>query len=173
MKSSELKKKAMVLASRPGENFLELARCLRMLHEFDPHQIRVGIEKSGLGRRKAYHLLHLSRQLDPANLPKSRLRNIGWTKLEVIAGRLNRENANELLKLAEDHAYRDLKRLIRGEQVEPGARYVQLYFKPQQYRVFEDAVLRHGGNRRGRGLQKKETAVIQMIRQSRTKRSSS
>lgn len=162
-KPAELKARALELASRPEENFLELAKCLRMLNEIDRTQFRRVYEKLSLGKRKAHYLVEINRQFEGSKLPKSRLNNIGWTKVQIIGKHLTRKNADKLLRLAEKHTVHDLKLLMQGKKPMPKIHCVQMYFNPHQYRAFEKAVVHHGAVRRGRGLVNKEQALVQLI----------
>jgi hypothetical protein len=164
---AELMKRTVSLAAGPKERFLELGWCLQALQERSPDDFKKAFARSGLGRRKAYYLVNVSRQVERAKLPKARLRKLGWTKLEVIAKYLSRTNGLKLVKLAEKNTARDLKLLMRGGKPQPNARCVLMYFSSEQYHQFEEAVLRHGGRRGGRGLINKEGALIRAIRRSR------
>jgi hypothetical protein len=42
-----------------------------------------------------------------------------------------------------------------------------MYFSPKHYDELEDALVRHGGVRRGRGVEEKEEAMIKMVRRLR------
>jgi hypothetical protein len=164
---AELMKRTVSLAAGPKERFLELGLCLGEIRKRFPGNLKKAFERAGLSRRKAYYLVNVSRQVERAKLPKVRLRKLGWTKLEVIAKYLSRTNGLKLVKLAEMNTARDLKLLMRGEKSQPNARCVLMYFSSKQYHQFEEAVLRHGGRRAGRGLTNTEGALISAIRQSR------
>src|SRR5674476_723946 len=109
---AEVMKRTVSLAAGPKEGFLELGWCLRALQERSPDNFKKAFERSGLGRRKAYYLVNISRQVERAKLPKARLRKLGWTKLEVIAEFLSRTDGLKLVKLAEKNTAHDLKLLM-------------------------------------------------------------
>jgi hypothetical protein len=170
IKSAELMKKALSLASHSKGSFVELAESIQALHKENPDQIKRFIEQSGLGRSKAYYLLKIHNQFAQSGQPSSRLNNIGWTKLQIIAKekKPTRSNADRLLTLAEKNTAHKLKLLMRGEKPKRKTHAVLMYFSPQQYRQFEVAVLAHGArsSRHGRGLVNKEQALIKIIKQS-------
>lgn len=162
-KLAEIKKRALELASRPEENFLELAKYLRMLNDIDHDQFRQVYEKSRLGKRKAHYLVEINRQFEGSKLPKSRLNNIGWTKLQIIGKHLIRKNADKLLRLAETNTVHDLKLLMQGKKPMPKTHCVLMYFSPHQYRVFEKAIAQHRAGRTGRGIVSKEQTLVELI----------
>jgi len=168
--AAEIKQRALELGARPEENFLQLARCLRMLNETDTNLYQNVVERLKLGRRKAYYLVEIDKRLDGLNLSRSRLQAIRWTKLQIIGEHLTRSYAEKLLRLAEKNTAHNLKLRMQGEKPKPKTHAVLMYFNPGQYRQFEDAILRHGGDRSGRGLLNKERALIRIIRQASNKR---
>src|SRR5208337_4791444 len=145
--------------------FLDLGRTLRQLLDRDPDLFQQIVAKSDLGRRKAYYLVEVSRIFDPLPIPRSRLKKIGWTKLQLIGKHVNASNLDELLELAESVNSKELERQMRGEKPLGNAHCVLMYFTPKDFAVLEEALLEHGavrspGGRGGRGLQKKEEALI-------------
>ena len=154
----ELKRKAMALALRQDKN-VELAECLQKIYKIDRAEFGTLLGKPRLGSRKAYYLRKIGEQVERGNFSKPRLRNIGWTKLEVIGRNLT----DRMLKLAEKHTAQELKLLVRGKIVPRDGHCVQMYFTPHQYRVFKKAVLQHGAARSGRGLVNKEQALVALI----------
>ena len=155
--------KAMGLSNEVEDNFLELGKSLRQLMDRDPDLFQQFIQKSNLGRRKAYYLVEVSRIFDPLPIPRARLRKIGWTKLQLIARHVTPNNLDVLLQLAEDSAARQLERRMRGEKPLGNAHCVLMYFSPKDYAELEDALVKHGGVRSGRGIQNKEEAVLRMV----------
>jgi hypothetical protein len=156
--------KAMGLSKEVEDNFLELGKSLRQLMDRDPDLFHQIIQKSNLGRRKAYYLVEVSRIFEPLPVPRSRLRKIGWTKLQLIAKHVNPNNLDVLLQLAEDSAAKELERRMRGEKPLGNAHCVLMYFSPKDYAELEDALVKHGGVRSGRGIQNKEEALIRLVR---------
>jgi hypothetical protein len=128
-----------------GDNFVELARLLRELHDEDPETFLPVVEKLGLKPRKAYYLIKIDRTFHSFPIPPERLRRIGWTKLQLIAPHVTPETWVELIELAETRTVHQLEAILRGEEVEEKEHCVLLYFNELQYEVFRRAVLAHGG----------------------------
>ena len=84
LSTEDLYDKAKYLSGDVQDNFLELGRSLRQLLDRDPELFKKIVQKTKLGRRKAYCLVEVSRIFDPLTVPRSRLRKIGWTKLQLI-----------------------------------------------------------------------------------------
>ena len=159
-------KKALELSADVEDNFLELGRALRQLLDRDPELFQQVVDQTNLGRRKAYYLVEVSRVFDPLPFPRSRLRKIGWTKLQVIAKHVTPHNVEVLLELAEATTSKDLERQLRGDKPPGNAHCVLMYFSPKDYAELEDTLLKHGGVRSGRGIQKKEEALITALRKA-------
>jgi hypothetical protein len=92
--------KAMSLSADVEDNFLDLGKTLRQLLDRDPDAFAQVRRKSNLGRRKAYYLVEVSRIFDPLPIARSRLKTIGWTKLQLLGKQIDKGNAQELLELA-------------------------------------------------------------------------
>lgn len=159
--------KALELASQPGDQRIELAICLARLYKKDPSALQLFIAESDVSRRVAYYLLEVGKVLSGLRISKARLNRIGWTKLQVIGKYLTADNASELLDLAEHTSTYELKRLMRGKAPRTDTKCVLLYFTPRQYRDFQTAVLRHGGEQSRRGLVGMEKAIMKMVRKSK------
>jgi hypothetical protein len=100
---------------------------------------------------------------------KERFEAIGWTKTQVIARGLNRQNHKERLDWAETkgNSTRKLQSLMKGETPPSDARRVVLYFTKKQYKAFEKAVVQHGGSIAPRkNLVDKEAAVLELIKKA-------
>jgi hypothetical protein len=82
--TDELYDRAMALSSDVEDKFLELGRSLRQLLDRDPGLFQQVVRKRGLGRRKAYYLVEVSRKFEPLPISRARLKKIGWTKLQII-----------------------------------------------------------------------------------------
>ncbi len=52
---------------------------------------------------------------------------------------------------------------MRGENPLGNSHCVLMYFSPKDYAEFENALVKHGGVRSGRGIQNKEEAVLRMV----------
>ena len=154
---------AVKLSARPDDTFLALARSLAAVYAHDKALLGRFIEQSGMGRRKAYYLLDLGKRLADLGLPDKRLKEVGWTKLQIIGKQLTPRNAETLLAWAEECNALQLAARVRGEA--PSKTHcVLLYMSPAQYRQFERAILSNGGKRSGRGLVGTEDAIMRMVR---------
>ncbi len=163
---ADLYDKALGLSFDVDDNFLDLGRALRRLLHRDPGLFQQIVNKSHLGRRKAYYLVEVSRIFDPLPIPRSRLRKIGWTKLQLIGKHINPDNMEDLLQLAESLSAERLERAMRGEETAEGTRCVLMYFTPKQYAEFKHALVMNGAMESGRGLVDKEKALINALRKS-------
>lgn len=155
--------KAVVLASRPDASHVDLALALAFVRGQGRGKLKRFAEKSGMILRKVYYLAEVGGKLKQVRGRKAQLERIGWTKLQIIAKDLNRENADELFALAESHTCHQLKGLMPGGDAEAKTHCVLMYFSPEQYEKFVKAILNHGGERRRRGLVKKEVAILNII----------
>ena len=162
----ELYDRALALSSDVEDKFLELARSLRQLLDRNPDLFQQVVQKGSLGRRKAYYLVEVSRTFEPLPVPRSRLRKIGWTKLQLIGKHLDASNIDDLLGLAEANNAKELERLLRGEKPLGNAHCVLMYFSPRQYAEFESALLKNGATQSGRGIVGKEKALINALRKA-------
>ena len=145
------------------DNFLELARTLRQLQDRDKDMFVKSVKKSGMGARKAYYLIGIAKQFDGLTVPKARLRKIGWTKLQVIGPHVTAQNLDELLELAESKSTAALKTHVKGDDPRANSHCVLMYFSPEQYTVFEGALVKAGAQKNGRGMVDKETALIKLL----------
>jgi hypothetical protein len=158
----ELYDKALALSANVEDNFLELGRSLRQLQDRDPDLFQQVVTKGELGRRKAYYLVAVSRTFDKAPVPRSRLRKIGWTKLQLIAKHVTPHNLDDLLELAKSTNSKQLERQMRGEVAMKTARCLFMYFSLDDYAGIEKALMQYGAVPSGRGIQNKEKALLRM-----------
>jgi len=161
--TDELFSRAMEMSKHIGENFLDLARTLRLLLDRDPGLYQRIVKTSDIDRRKAYYLVTISKTFDPLKVSRTRLQKIGWTKLEKISKHVTKENVDELLDLAEANTVKKLEALMKGEQPIANAHCVLMYFTPKQYKDIEEILLQNGGKRSGRGILNKEKALIRAL----------
>lgn len=159
----DLYTRALELSSTVEENFLDLGRYLRQLADRDPDKLEKVIAKSDLGSRKMYYLVDISRAFDGLTVPKARLKKIGWTKLSVIAKKVTQGNVEELLEIAETSTVKALEKRMKGEDAGDTQHCVLMYFSPKDYETFEEALVKHGGMRSGRGIVDKEKALMRMV----------
>ena len=170
LSTEDLYDKALAMSGDVEDNFIELGRSLRQLQVRDLNLFQQIIQKTDLGRRKAYYLVEVSRIYDPLPIPRSRLRKIGWTKLQLIGKHIDASNLEEMLELAENNNSKELERILRGDKPLGGnAHCVLMYFSPKQYHELEEVLIQHGATRSagfgGRaGLSNKENALMNLIR---------
>ncbi len=164
LSTEELFEKALTLSGDVDDNFLELGKSLRQLQDRDSELFHKIVAKTNLGRRKAYYLVEVSRIFDPLPVPRSRLRKIGWTKLQLIGKHVKPDNMEDLLSLAEEVNAKELERRMRGEKPMGNAHCVLMYFSPKQYADLEEVLLANGGQRSGRGILNKEEALLKVIK---------
>lgn len=164
MSPKNMKSTAEWTASFMGDSFLRIARYFRQIQDEDPDQFAIVAKLLGVSTRRAYDLARIDRVFRSHGADENRLSAIGWSKLRLIANRVDKNNLESLLDLAETHSVFELTRLMRDEPLVDGVRYVVLYFEPVQYKVFAEAVLANGGAKSGKGLVGKEAAVIQLIK---------
>ena len=161
--SKTLIERAAILADFLGDDFITLARHLRELHEERPDIVFKVAELAGIGRRKAYALVRISKQFDNLKISEQRLHKIGWTRLQLIGRYLQPENVHALLTLAEKNTVHDLDLLLRGEEPVENARVVLLYLPPEDYQKLEKCLVSFGAAPYGNGLIGKEAALMQML----------
>ena len=164
-KTPELYAKAVELSTAVDENFLELARTLRELQDSDAEEFRRAVKNSGLGQRKAYYLVTIDRTFSKIPVPKTRLKRIGWTKLNILSKHISKSNYGELLKKAEQHTAKELEAILRGEEPMTNAHTVLFYFTPTDYEELASALIKHGAYKSGRGLVNKEQALLNLVRE--------
>lgn len=166
--NQELFDKALALTTSADENFLELAHALKALFDRDDQGFRDLVKKAGIGLRKAYYLVEIAEAFKGLGVKQSRLKALGWTKLSLLARKVNKDNVNELLAFAEANNAQKLKTFLQGDQPINNARVVTMYFTPDQYAEFEQALISNGAGRagKGKGLVEKEKAVINLIRKT-------
>jgi hypothetical protein len=126
------------------------------------------VKKADLNLRQAYYLCEIVDRLRPCARYKERFEAIGWTKTQVIARGLNKQNVKQRLELSETegNTTRKLQSLMKGETPPSEQRRVVLYFTKEDYGMFEKAVVQNGGSRVGRGLINKKPAVIALIKKA-------
>jgi hypothetical protein len=168
MKPSAIRAKVITLAGRRTNNFWELGNVLLMLRDSSRYtgDFNRTVKKAGLNLRQAYYLCEIVDQLRPFARYKERFEAIGWTKTQVIARGLNKQNLKERLALAEakGSSTRKLQSLMKGETPSSDARRVVLYLTKKQYGVFERAVVQNGGSIAPRkNLVDKELALMALI----------
>jgi hypothetical protein len=171
MKPSAIRAKVVTLAARRTDNFWDLGNALLMLRDSSRYtgDFKRTVKNAGLNLRQAYYLCEIVDQLRSFARYKERFEAIGWTKTQVIARGLNKQNLKERLALAEakGNSTRKLPILIKGKTEPPEQRRVVLYFSPEEYEVFVKAIVRNGGSEGSRGnLIDKELALMALIKKA-------
>ncbi|WP_327691606.1 hypothetical protein [Aurantimonas sp. C2-4-R8] len=142
--------RATELSAQPKTDFMELGRCLQELRAH-PDGLKQFLSLSGMSRRKAYYLVSLAERALGWGVTEERLRELGWTKCEVLDSHFKKLEASgvdfdieELLKLAEGCTAQQLKSELKTGTAQRKTHCVTMYLTPRQYRIFEDAVLSNG-----------------------------
>jgi hypothetical protein len=155
--------KAMALAVDPEDHFLDLARTLNRILRRDPEQFRRLWQEAKIGRRKAYYLVEIDESFSGLAVPKSRLRRIGWTKLQALASHVKPANVDKLLDLAEDLTSKELARALEGESIDAKPHCVLMYFDPAEFDLLVTALTPYGAILEGRTLKGKEAALVALL----------
>ena len=159
-------KHAALTAPPDADDFIALAMHLHDMTDGKGAAFLEAAEKEGVKPRRAYYLREIARLLDWIDTPHDRLRNIGWTKLSIIAQHLTRENAETLLSDAEQRTVADLKDIIAG-RTPPKQRHAMLfYLDDEEHDVVRRALLAHGASPSSRGLHDKEAALVNLLSNS-------
>jgi hypothetical protein len=150
------------LSSSLSSTFIDLAEIVWSVRRADPELFKQIWTTTPLGQRRTYALARIGRLLEEHDLDRKRLSRLGWSKTELIAGKMTAKNMNALLVLAESHNARDLRRVLRGEKA---LRPKLLVFEltPMQYDAVTKTLLAHGAKRKPGGLVNKERALYQAV----------
>ena len=168
IKPRYLKRKVLQLAKGGTKNFYDLARSLATLHEMNPGLLKTVEDSSKLSRRTLYYLVDVGRVLCRYQIDKAQAERIGWTKLQILARYLEKNDVPagelaDLLKKAEKKVH-ELPLILAGKTRKARPRTVLLRLAPSDYKIFAEALVRHGAIRKGRGLINQEQALIQLVR---------
>ena len=158
-----------LMNSMVGGDFVVAARMLREAQDEFPDKFAQVAKDLGIGKRKAYALAQINRTFDDLGVPWERLRQIGWTKLMIIAPYAGEDSLDGLLDLAEACTAHELSRHLHGEPVFADEHCVILYLSNEQYQVFEQALVGHGALRSTRGMAGKEAALTKALERLLTK----
>ncbi len=153
----------LLLIARENDKFLTLAANLRVIHDTAPDDFRELAKLRILGRRKAYYLVQIDRVFGGEQEMTVRLNRVGWTKLQIIAPYVTKENRKALVELAEAHTAVNLKAMMRGQAPILGGRTVVLHFAKNQFAAFAEAILAHGAVKNGEGFLDMEPALIKAL----------
>ena len=73
-------------------------------------------QEVGLPMRTAQELMRVIRKCVNAEVESERIAEIGWSKVALIASELTKENADDLLKQANEKTYSQLQELLRQKR---------------------------------------------------------
>jgi hypothetical protein len=171
MKPSAIRARVVTLAERRTDNFWELGNALLVLRDSSRYtgDFKRTVKLAGLNLRQAYYLCEIVDQLGPFARYKERFEAIGWTKTQIIARGINKQNLRQRLEWAETkgNSTRILPILIKGETERPEQKRVVLYFSKDEYQAFREAIEQNGGSTGRRGnLIDKEAAVLTVIKKA-------
>jgi len=102
LSTEDIYSRALELSGHVEETFLDLGKHLRQLQDRDPDLFQKIVDKSNLGRRKAYYLVDISNAFAKLTVSPSRLKKIGWTKLSLIAKKVTQSNVEDMLSCAKE-----------------------------------------------------------------------
>lgn len=166
MKSNDACAKALELHTTLDESFLELGKILRQAQDEDPVLFRQLLKIPGLGRRRCYHLAKIDRVFEPYAIDKEVLVAIGWTKLSIIEPYISDETLSILLGLAQTLEAHPLRAIVRGKVP---TKSVRLFFTPNQYGAYVEALLGYGAQKKGQRLLNQESAIMNLIEHKKAK----
>lgn len=98
-------------------------------------------EQLGVKYRKAMYLIDIYAKFNKYGIPANKVAELGWTKSQEIARVMDEENAEELVGIAGENTYEDLKDTIResystkGGKSDPGEKVKRVTLK---FRLLED-----------------------------------
>lgn len=175
---ARLKQQALALASKPSKSFHAFARALWEVHSKDPSFLHEVERVSGMKRRALFYLSNVGTFLHRYDISGEQAETIGWTKLQIIArhvrqqekeakgGKLAGKRIDAILQLALQSTAHALPEALRAGNIQTGEplRAVLLRLPADHYAELEAALLTHGAERRGRGLVKKEKALLKLVR---------
>jgi hypothetical protein len=159
----------LLMIAKGNDKFLTLAANLRKLYDTAPEEFRRLAKLRILGRRRAYYFVEIDRVFGGDQDMAVRLNRIGWTKLQIIAPYVTKENREELVALAEAHTAVNLKAIMRGKPPILGGRTVVLHFTKKQFAAFAEAILAHGATKNGAGFLDKERALTKALKKRKKK----
>ncbi len=144
-------------------NFLLAAAHFANIRDDMPSILGQEAARLGVSIRTAYYLVDIHDRYPRFGIAPGRLLALGWTKLHILASYIDESNCEALLNLAAGHTARQLELLMRDEILELGTHCITLYLPPQDYAVFEAALISYGAHKNGRGLSNKEQALISLL----------
>lgn len=167
--------KALALATKADESPLDLAENLWYVHYKDqlhknaiakvPNSLSELIKETGISPRRAYYLIDLWSRFSDAEISKSKLAEVGWTKLAILAKKCpaGKEQWGVKIALSKGVTAKNLSATLESAAKVKKTRCVLLYFDLHDYGIFEEALQEHGAKLKGKGLSGKEKAIMAMI----------
>lgn len=157
-----------------SENFLDLGKVLRQIrdHAEGAEQFKTTYEACGLSRRHAYYLVSISETWDGQGVPRTKLEEIGFTKLFMLAKHVTKENRAELLDAAETMTTAQLTKHLAGGKPLVDARIVVFRLSKAQYKEFEAGALAMGAQhhpKRAGSLVGVEQAMLKALKLAKSK----
>lgn len=170
-KPSKLLLAARRAARQPRKAFYDFAVALAALHDGEPENYVAMAGVAGISLRRLYYLRDVGAFVARHGLPKADAESLGWTRLSIVARHALGHPAPTAgdvaawLDLAARSTAHELPGAL-GKMERPTAkdRALLLRFSPDDYELVEAALLAHGAKRRGKGLERKEAALVTMAK---------
>jgi len=164
---AKAKRKATRLAREPSLDFFDLAVRLSELHDGGRTALKKMESSTGLPRRRMYYLVEVGDLIRKYAIPKAQADEVGWTKLQIVARHLKKSHPpsglNELLEIASANKALALRRLLQGKN-DAGTKAVQFELNAKARANLDKALLAFGAKPAGRGLIKRDAALLRIIR---------
>lgn len=151
--------------ANPNDHSLDQAIDLADLHARDRSRFQGLIQRGHVKHRRAYYLRKVGALLLEGSIRRSQAEVVGWTKLQIIADGLTRSNTVARLRLARELPVYRLKEALANADQSAERRCVLMYFTPEQYDEFSEALIEAGADEIGRGLSGKEEWLISILRE--------
>jgi len=161
---------ALALSTEADINVLKLGGVLLKILEHDPYLLEKLIDEAGLGTRKAYFVISIAASFHGFEVEPKRLSKLGWGKLSIIAPHVHKDNAEELIELAEGATMPRLRVLMSRIYPPKNSVFMLMGFSRQDFEVVANALVKFGAVRNRRlGILNKEEALLNLIRKSAAK----
>lgn len=157
-------KNLRTLIEESRDQFWPVASFLHGIQARDTSWFPEAADAVGIGRRRAFTLTKIFTTFSRMSVPVTELELVGWTKLAVIAGHVDKNPAKlaELLHMAKTLSSRDLN-LKLGGATDDASHTVLLTLNDVAFAKFEQYLLKFGAQRNGRGLSDKELALSKLL----------
>ena len=152
------------LIEESRDQFWPIAAFLHDIQVNDTSWFPEAADAVGIGRRRAFTLTKIFGTFSRMSVPVAELELIGWTKIAVIAGHVDKSPARleEFLHMARTLSSRDLN-LKLGGATDNANHTVLLTLNDADFAKFEKYLLKFGAQRNGRGLSDKEVALSKLL----------